>query len=68
MTEKTTAKLFAAAGNAGASKELLTDIAREMFHDFQSPLDTPKLALVGRLMGEGLVELAERVRQGEFDD
>lgn len=54
--------------NAHAPKELIAEVLRFTYHDFKSPLGAPKMALVGRLQGEGLDALALRVRQGEFDD
>lgn len=35
--------------------------------DFASPLAMPKMALNAMLMGDGHEELAQRVRDGEFD-
>lgn len=64
VAEPSTARLFAACADAGASKALLADIAGEQFHDFKSPLATPKVALVARLYEEGLERLAERVKEG----
>ena len=54
--------------NSHAPKELIAEVLRYQYHDFKSPLGAPKMALVGRLQGEGLDDIALRVRTGEFDD
>lgn len=38
------------------------------YHDFESPLATPKIQLVSDLRGVGLQDLAKRVIDGEFDE
>lgn len=48
---------------------LVISRAREGFyHDFESPIATPKVQLVRDLRSVGLEELARRVMNGDFDE
>lgn len=38
------------------------------YHDFKSPLATPKLALVGELKRLGLEDVAKEVASGSYDE
>ena len=67
MPTSSTNRLAIACMNAGASKELIAAVLRFEFHDFKSPYDRPKMLLVQRLLAEGLSEVAEQVKTGEFD-
>ena len=49
--------------------ENIASRAREGFyHDFKSPLATPKLALVSALNGAGLRAIATEVEEGKYDE
>ena len=49
--------------------QVLIDKARRgHYHDFMSPLETPKIQLVKDLGAMGFADLARRVMNGDFDD
>jgi hypothetical protein len=57
----------------GKPQSLLRDriIARALsglYHDFDSPLETPKMELVEELRQAGYADLAQKVKDGDYDD
>lgn len=67
MGDRSTEKLVDALVEAGASDPLVAQARASRFHDFRSDSATPIVDLVFQLRLEGLIGLAERAMDGEFD-
>lgn len=65
---KTTAERLAEVLGAAGLDEMAGKALTGEYGDFTSPHDFPKAMLVQILEGRGLYAIAERVRDGEFDD
>lgn len=52
----------------GSLDDLILRARTGYYHDFKSPLACPKIQLVNDLMRHGLVQLAQEVKQGKFDE
>jgi len=58
-------------GNTSITSDLLQIIAKAKagyYHDFESPVATPKMELVKDLRDVGFTDIASRVINGDYDE
>ncbi len=54
--------------NKTAVRRIMVKAKQGHYHDFKSNMMMPKVTLIRDLQQVGLVEIADRVRDGEFDE